>query len=123
MKIDIYYTSNNKSKESDTGCLTSTPLLNVPNYAVTDNNSGMGCFYKKLKGKFVAHRDDGPAILDDTSIWFFYDGINYTIEDMPIDNETKLMLVLKYTQLTDYQHTYATYEPLPNFNVYSPLNA
>lgn len=53
------------------------------------------------EGKHEFHRLDGPAIThagSDEFFYFFVYGINYAIEDMPIDEEMKVILKLKYSK-------------------------
>ncbi len=56
---------------------------------------------KRIYGKYVPHNTSGPAyttnLPNENIHHFFVNGRNYTIDNMPIDNETKCMLKLKYT--------------------------
>ncbi len=62
--------------------------------------------------EWVMHAEDRPAIIYPETAWFFYNGINYVIEDIPhLDEESKLILKLKYTQRSNYNHGYAAYTP------------
>ncbi len=63
---------------------------------------------KMHDGKWVLHSETEPALTNKTSgaHYFFYDGINVTIEDLPIDNEMKLILKLKYHVTSEFQADY-----------------
>ncbi len=70
--------------------VTATIMLNYP-------ESNSIAMIKHHQNKWVLHCDDGPAMVygGDTKI-FFNNGINVKIEELPIDDETKTMLMLKY---------------------------
>lgn len=57
-------------------------------------------YCKYYQHKWVMHRDDGPAYMSSGErCGFYYNGTNFKVENLPIDNETKLMLALKYTPI------------------------
>lgn len=53
-----------------------------------------------FKSRVLIHKEDGPAVLitrgDITQYRFVIHGVNVRIEDLPIDDEQKLLLKLKY---------------------------
>lgn len=51
--------------------------------------------------KWVPSSDTCPSIVTDNVVYFFYDGMNYKLEDMPVDDACRLMLVLKYGGLEE----------------------
>lgn len=119
--ITVHFKANPiASAPHHSGTLSLNASTNHEAYAF---DSTMGCFYKCVKNTFLAHREDGPAVMCSDIVWFFYEGINYSIQDMPnVDEETKLIWTLKYQPISCYDDYYATYEPLPNFNVDNPYS-
>jgi hypothetical protein len=57
---------------------------------------------KLLNNEWYLHHDSEPAIIQDNVVWFFHNGVNMNINDMPIDDELKLLYTLKYEVNSDY---------------------
>lgn len=65
---------------------------------------------KLINGEWYIHHDSEPAIIQGNLVWFFYNGINMSINDMPIDDEAKVILTLKYQEETHHNFGgYASY--------------
>ncbi len=67
---------------------------------IDDSIIGMKYWVKLIDGKYCLHREDGPAASMEGSIvsqYFYYKGYGCLIEDLPIDDETKVYLKLKYS--------------------------
>lgn len=72
------------------------------------NDKGYILYLTCRNGEYVTHREDGPACIgDDGESWFIHDGVNYAIEQFPVDELTKMMWLLKY-QLKEVE-CYVTY--------------
>lgn len=66
-------------------------------HAIAYTNFKLVLHCKYVNNKWVAHSDTQYALYNDLeAYYFFYEGVNYTIEDMPIDDECKVILLLKY---------------------------
>lgn len=109
--ISLHYETNpNSPKQDKDSMMYNVPLkLGDTSFIYFDPDPDHIYHGKLLHGKWVVHCEDGPAIIYPDCVWFFYNGVNYMIPNMPIDNETKLMLALKYSLNTDYSVGFATY--------------
>lgn len=59
---------------------------------------------------FILHNENGPALLSGRSVFFFLKGIQCTIEDLPCDDMTKLLLTLKYGNSDPNRRYHPIYE-------------
>jgi hypothetical protein len=57
----------------------------------------------------VLHREDGPALISVKSVFFFIDGKQRTIEEMPCDDQVKTILKLKYGDADTRMEYYPVY--------------
>ncbi len=63
----------------------------------------------KSKHRYALHRLDGPAYIEDRYVIFAHMGLNLSINDMPIDDQIKIMLLLKYGSREKDDGIYVTY--------------
>lgn len=107
--IAKYRRSNNKAQWNHANI--STPDDNHNGYHTNYNVGTKGTWHCKLIGdEWVVHHDSEPAVVQDDTVWFFYEGINVSINDMPIDDEAKVILTLKYQEETHHNFGgYASY--------------
>lgn len=87
-------------------CTEPTLFVSTPD---TDNYYAASMHLKYRNREYILHHDSEPAYTlhrNGTYYYFFNEGVTCRIEDLPCDDETKCMLVLKYSRLNDHAYVY-----------------
>jgi hypothetical protein len=100
---DIWFNNKHGGNHSTVqSTLTSFKIENdIYATAISTENSIYHC--KFINNEWVLHNDNGFAVKQGKNIWFFYNGTNFKVEDMPIDGEMKVILTLKHPLQNEYE--------------------
>ncbi len=95
----IWYTNNLDEFCNILGLeITHIEYVDIGNAVISNkHNTTIAILFLLNDNRWVIHHDSAPAwCCENGNVYFFYEGINMKIDAMPIDDDIKLILKLKY---------------------------